>query len=430
MKVALINTPSPFLTEERVSYNSGIMRVATHLNHDGHDAQIFDLTGDKDFITTMGKIGELDFDYYGFSATSPQFPSTYKLLKKLKEVNPTAKTIIGGPHASAISTLRRKGIYDTNIKTLEEFDTIFEGEGEDTSKMFNKGWVKADLIKKIDTTLVPDRTLMDIKSYKFNLNGQLTTNIQTQRGCPNQCAFCCGRDVEMYNRVRQHSVERIINEMDELHNEYGFSSFMWYDDEVNINQGRLEELCNALSKKPYQHRGFVTSDMMTKYPESAKWLKKAGFVKLCTGVESGSDRILKVIGKRTSYETNLEARKIIGDAGIHYESFLIIGHPSETYEDVRQTVKWIKEANPDDFDINVLTAYPGSKIYDESIPSIKFEGYNWEYKGLYFNKPDYSKEETFYKGLNAKSSSFTRTDQMSEKYIHAKRDKIQELKKR
>lgn len=428
MRVALINPPSPFLTKERVSYNSGIMRVATHLNKDGHDAKIFDLAGDKDYLKTINQIGKLDFDVYGFSSTSPQFPSVYNMLKVLKKSNPKARTLIGGPHASAISSLRRKGIYDTNIKTLEEFDTIFEGEGEDTTKMFEKGWVKGDLIKKIDDTLVPDRSLMDIQSYKFDLNGKLTTNIQTQRGCPNQCAFCCGRDVEMYNRVRQHSVERIINEMDELSDRYGFNSFMWYDDEVNINQGRLEELCSELSKRPYQHRGFVTSDQIVKHPESAKWLKNAGFVKLCTGVESGSDRILKLIGKRTTYDTNLKARQIIGDAGIHYESFLIIGHPSETYKDVKQTVKWIKEANPDDFDIGILTAYPGSKIYDESVKSTKFDGYNWEYKGLYFNKPDYSREESFYKGLNAKSSSFTRTDQMSEKYIHNKRDEIEMLK--
>ncbi len=232
----------------------------------------------------------------------------------------------------------------------------------------------------------------------------------------------------MYNKVRQHSVERVLEEMDELHRDYGFDSFMWYDDEINVNIGRLEKLCKELKTRSYQHRGFVTSDMIVKHPESVKWMKEAGFVKLCTGVESGSDKILNLLGKRTSYDINLNARRIIGEAGIHYEAFLMVGHPSETYEDVKQTIDWIKQAKPDDFDVNILTPYPGSKIYDKAVESYKFRGYDWEYKGLYFNKPDYSKDESFYKGIDAQSAAFTCTDEIPEIFIHRIRDKIEAMK--
>ena len=430
-KIALINPPSPFLINERVAYNSGLMRVATQLNADGHDAKIYDLAGNKDYMNTIKDIARQDFDLYGFSATSPQFTSVYKMFHTLKQENPNARTLIGGPHANAVGSLRKKGIKDHNIYALGEFDTIYQGEAElgNANKMFEDGWVDGGLVKKIDDTLHPDRSLMDILSYVYNLNGKKTTNIQTQRGCPNVCTFCCGRDIDIYRKVRQHSPERVVEEMDRLNKDYGYESFMWYDDEVNVNISRLEKLCKELKDKPYQHRGFVTSDQIVKYPESVKWMKDAGFVKLCTGVESGSDRILERIGKKTTYDINKKAREIIGEHGIHYEAFLIVGHPSETKEDIEKTKQFIEEVKPDDFDINILTPYPGSKIYNEAKESDEIKGYNFESNGLFFNKPNYAIDETYYKGLDAQSASNVRTREISNAELFEIRNKIQRMRK-
>lgn len=428
-KLAVINPPSPFLTNERVFPNIGLVRVATTLKNEGHDVDVFDFNGVslEEMETKMIKISN-DYDYYGFSSTTPQFKYTMKALNALKEGNSEAKTIIGGPHASALYHTRERNIRDDNISDLEKFDTIFAGEGEDTENIFKPGWQKGELIKNIDEVAIPDRSLIDIESYEYNGLPGKTTTIQTQRGCPNKCDFCCGREIEMYKKVRQHSPKRVLKELDALNRKFGYNSFMWYDDEVNINPGRLEELCDRLSKRNYQHRGFVTADQVVKHPETIDYLKKAGFVKLCTGVESGSDRILKIINKKADSKMNYEARKIIGERGIHYEAFMMMGHPSETKYDVNQTVKWLEKAKPDDFDIGILTPYPGSKIYDNAEHSDKYPEYTYHYKGLYFNKPDFSKENTFYKGKDAQSASFTRTDNMSERYIHKRRDIIEKMK--
>ena len=96
--IALINPPSPFLTDQRVFYNRGLLSVATHLKAKGNDITLFDFAGDN---PEVGK-----FDAYLFSSTTPQFPYTYKLFKKLKKQYPESQYIIGGAHASAISTLK------------------------------------------------------------------------------------------------------------------------------------------------------------------------------------------------------------------------------------------------------------------------------------------------------------------------------------
>jgi len=430
-EIALIQPNSPFLINERVFPNIGLVRVATQLQSEGHETVILDYSGKKpqEIEFDIKNIAS-DYDLYGFSSTTPQFPYTMKIMNTLLNKNPDARTLIGGPHATALYHLRQKGIKDINIDELELFDTIFAGEGEDTLKIFGDGWQKGNLIKDLDSVLIPNRELIDSYSYNYNLFNHSTASIQTQRGCPHQCAFCCGRDVEMYNKVRSHSPKRVIKELDQLNKDYGYSSFMVYDDEVNLNMGRLEELCFELTKRNYKFRGFIRSDNIVKYPESVEWMKKAGFIKLCAGVESGSDRMLKAINKKTTSKMNSEARDIIRKNGIHYEAFMLLGHPDETLDDVNLTYEWLKNNKPDDFDLNVITPYPGSKIYDDAIPSNKFEDYSWEYNGMFFNKPRYSKEDSFYKGIDAQSESNIRTNDLTNMQLKVIRDKIDgELKK-
>ena len=107
MRIALINPNSPFLMNERVFPNMGLVRVATQLKNEKHDVKIFDFAGKN--IDAIKYIANC-YDIYGFSSTTPQFPYTMKLFKILKKYNPNARTIIGGPHASAIYELRQKGI--------------------------------------------------------------------------------------------------------------------------------------------------------------------------------------------------------------------------------------------------------------------------------------------------------------------------------
>ena len=423
MKIALIQPNSPFLINEKVMPNIGLVRVGTELQNRKHDVDILDFSGEdperlKQFVN--------GYDLFGFSSTSPQFPYTMNLFKILKEVRPDARTVLGGPHASALFSLRKKGVKDENIGDLECFDTIFsgEGEGDGIEKMFLDGWQDGGIVPNIDDVLIPNRDLIDIKGYKYSLKGKPTTSMQTQRGCPYKCTFCSGRDIEMYNKTRTHSPERVLKELDELHDKYGFESFMWYDDEINVNMSRLEELCEVLSKRDYQHRGFVRTDGIVKHPESVEWVKKAGFVKLCSGVESGSDEMLKIIRKGTTSKMNAEARRIVKEAGIHFESFMLLGHPDETYEDVVRTYNWLVDNEPDDFDINIVTPYPGSKMYDDAVPSTEFEGYDWEFKGTFFNKPRFAQEDSFYKGLKGQSHSDIRTRTLTNRQLTDFRNEI------
>ena len=300
-RIALINPPSPFLMDDRVFPNLGILDVATAQKAKGANISLIDLCGSENPEKEIQSIAN-EFDVFGFSSTTPQFIETYRLHQTLKNENPKAKTIIGGAHPSAVYSLIKAGQSDDpNIAPLEEFDHIIVGEGESLDMtLLEEKWIRQPLVKNTNKLKISDRSLIDINSYKYNLRGNLATTIMSQRGCPFSCSFCCGREIDMYRKVRSKSPETILEELDYLNSEFGFNSFMWFDDEVNVNPSRLRDLSNKLQTRSYSHRGFVRSDLLVRNPETLDYLADAGFVELCSGVESGSAEILKRIGKGTT----------------------------------------------------------------------------------------------------------------------------------
>jgi len=438
-RIALINPPSPFLISERVTPNTGILSVATEIRNAGLDVKVFDFCGNPDYREEMARVAGEDFDVYGFSTTSAQFSHSHDLLDILKGIKPEAFTIVGGAHTSAIASLRKKmsaeeRARDPNIRALEDFDVIFSGEGERVAEqLFENGpkWREMPLIRDLNTVSIPDRSFFDIKSYHYQINGVESTSLLTQRGCPFKCKFCCGRNIDAYNTLRFFSPERVLEELDYLNKEFGFKAFMWQDEEINLSPKRVFELSKLLEKRPYIHRGMVRSDLVVQHPETLEALVNAGFVEVCAGVESGSDRILKIINKGTSAEMNLRAAEEIRNAGMTFKAFLMLGSPSETYEDIELTKRWLLEAKPDSFDLAILQPYPGSIIYDEAVPSTRFEGYGVEYWGqLFFNRMDFSKSPSFYKGIPGQYRCSVRTEELSSEELVKVRDNLEKEAKK
>lgn len=425
-RIALINPPAPFLIKQRVFPNLGLLDLATAQIAKGEDISVIDLCESENPIKEIKEIAN-EFDIFGFSSTTPQFIETYNLHQTLKRANPNAKTIIGGPHPSAIYSLIKAGRYDDpNIKPLNEFDYIVAGEGEELDlSSLQKGWTVTPIIKDMNKLQIPNRSLMDITSYKYNVNNKPTTTIMTQRGCPFQCTFCCGRDIDMYNKVRSKSPENVLAELDYLHSEFGFDSFSWFDDELNVNPSRLLELSKKLQTRDYIHRGLIRSDLLVKYPETLEALADAGFAELTTGVESGSEKILQIIQKGVTSDTNSKAAQMIMEKGISYKAFIIIGNPGETYEDIEKTKKWIKDNNPDGIGVSILSPYPGSKIYNHSTPSTKYKGFDREWNGLFFKEIDYSLEESFFRGKPGEYTCNIRTNELSSEDLIKIRDDIE-----
>jgi len=491
--ILFINPPSGFLIDERVFLPLGLASIVAVARNEGYGVKLLDLVSNEDYKKRV--LDELDnkkYEALGITATSPQFYYAYDILQSIKKSkHSSVKTIIGGAHASMFSAFRKQLISkftaqgfkekaleeklyneDPNFKKLEEFKVIAEGEEGSFLAAINSNehkWVNGGIVKCIDELPFPARELFDFKNYlfdsqgtpKFKINEKPSGSIISQRGCPYKCEFCCGRDSEMYHTVkvktnngtiwRTHSPNRILEELSYMRNEFGLESFMFYDDEFNLNPEKTLDLCSHLKGKEYNLRGFVKSDLLVKHPEIAIAMKEAGFTEVLTGVESGSERILeKHLHKKTSPEINYRAAEILLDNKMGLKALTMLGHTSETEEDILKTRDWILKVGTKflnklgpgyfTFDLTIFQPYAGCLIWDKAEKNTgEFsDDFKWVYKtkncnkeidseygGIYFNKVDFSTEHGFYKGIPGKYKAFIRTKNVAPERFVKLRDEIE-----
>jgi len=114
-------------------------------------------------------------------------------------------------------------------------------------------------------------------------------------------------------------------------------------------------------------------------------MREANFRRVTLGIESGSPRILKMIRKGETNEDVKRAVKLLRNAGIHSHAFFMIGLPEETAEDIELSKKLILEVQPDHVEINMVTPYPGTDIFEKLIPEdpAKIDRwYRWFHQGM------------------------------------------------
>lgn len=405
--VLLITPPSPYLLSDKAIVPLGILYVASMLREQGYLVEVLDLTGAKNYDKKVLEYAAKNYDAYGLTATSPDLGQAINILNLIKSVSSTNKVILGGPHATVgPQTCLKYG-----------FDKIVQGDGWTGAKMAieddsNNKLILAPMFKNFDDVPFPARDLIDMSSYEYYIGGVSATNVMTQLGCPYGCVFCCGRSIPEYRQMRLRSISNVMKELDMLNDKYGFTSFMIYDDELNIVKKRTLELMQEFKKRKWTFRGYIKTNLFD--DETAKAMAEGGAFELSTGVESGSDRILKTIEKQTTYEINKKFVELCRKYGIKSKAFSIVGLPGETYDDVMLTKKWILDAKPDYFTISINTPYPGSPEYD-----------NKEKYDLEFGEIDYATEVASHSTYGKKEwKSFVRTSGLSSEQLVKLRDEI------
>jgi radical SAM superfamily enzyme YgiQ (UPF0313 family) len=232
-----------------------------------------------------------------------------------------------------------------------------------------------------DATPYPARYLVDLESYRYEIDGRRATSLIAQLGCPFGCGFCGGRSANSLRTIRTRSIASIVGEIRSLHTTYGYTGFMFYDDELNVNRDMVPLMCALADLQnelgvDFRFRGFVKAQLFT--AAQAEAMYRAGFRWILTGFESGAPRILENINKRSTRDENSRCVSFARDAGLKIKALMSIGHPGETETTVRDTQRWLLDTAPDDFDCTIITTYPGTPYYDEAVPHPELPGV-WTY---------------------------------------------------
>jgi radical SAM superfamily enzyme YgiQ (UPF0313 family) len=131
-----------------------------------------------------------------------------------------------------------------------------------------------------------------------------------------------------------------------------------------LKKKKVIKFCKQVIKERLPIHFRIQARVDTVDEEMLFLLKKAGCDLIEYGAESGSNKILKIMGKNIDVEKIKRASYLTKKAGIALKFFLIIGSLEETPKETWETFELIKSTKPDWIGINALTIYPGTKVYE------------------------------------------------------------------
>jgi radical SAM superfamily enzyme YgiQ (UPF0313 family) len=281
---------------------------------------------------------------------------------------------------------------------------------------------------------MPARHLVEMDSYKYSIDGFPATSLIAQLGCPFHCGFCGGRNSKSLRLIRNRSMDSIVSEIRWLFEKYGYTGFMFYDDELNVNKlfvqllNKIYDLQKELGVE-FRLRGFVKSELFNE--EQAEAMVRAGFRWVLCGFEGANPRILKNIDKMATVEDNTRAVQAAKKYGLKVKALMSVGHPGESRESILDIRDWLIGMQVDDFDCTVITTYPGTPYYDLAARNSDYQGV-WTYTHkktgdrLHAYELDYTVTPDYYKGdPSGGYKSYVFTDYLSAEEIVLLRDQVE-----
>jgi anaerobic magnesium-protoporphyrin IX monomethyl ester cyclase len=293
--------------------------------------------------------------------------------------------VAGGPHATILP--------DT---LLDNVDMVVIGEGEHTFaeiiEKFSHGTTSSSIsgtvlkengevivnsprekIKNLDDVAFPALDLLEMEKYMNNwhlldsVNVKIRgTNVMASRGCPFNCAFCQPTLREMFgNIVRYRSPENVIEEIKIIKKNYNINGLFLHDDTLTANKKWITDFCSLLENENLNLLWGCNTRANTIDEDMMKMMKKTGMRVLHIGAESGSQRILdEVYHKGIKLE---DVRRTVDTAkglGIKTMCFFMIGAPTETKDEIEETIKFACSLNTNEITATITTPLPKTHLYN------------------------------------------------------------------
>jgi anaerobic magnesium-protoporphyrin IX monomethyl ester cyclase len=375
-RVCFVQPPSSLLLEDKVMVPLGILYLAAWLRKHGHEPSIVDLAGVNNWQEVIRDKKIEDADWIGITATTPQYHVAKEITAQIKTAyGQDKKVIVGGIHTTSLVHAQR-----LDFLSKDGFDSYVIGEGYGSVLSICKdlsgdhsstgGSLKTvyqePILKDVNDLPFAARDLIDIHSYKYKLGDVLTTTQYTQYGCPYACQYCESPMAGSWT-VRAMHPQRVAAEVKQCIDDFGIYGHMFFDDEMNLSKSRLLGICDRLKEiEGVLWRGFFVSAKFDR--EVAEACRASGCFEVASGIESGSDTILRNIRKPATRRINRDFIVTAKRAGLRVKGFFIVGLPGETWETIRETDRFLQELKdvgcaPDDVDFSILQVYPGAPIY-------------------------------------------------------------------
>jgi len=354
----------------------GLAYIAAVLERAGHSVSYLDYSAERytvgDTVSVLGRYSE-KFDFIGLTATTPTINNALAIASRAKEIFPEAKIIIGGVHASVLPD-------EVMASPVVDFVAIGEGEetmlelvsGQEASTILGLCYKEDGRIIKNDLRpLIPDLDSIPLPAYHLLPMDKYHPSVgfykrlpamllMATRGCPGQCTFCHNT---FRGRIRKRPAKKVIEEIKILQRDYKIKEIAFYDDTFTLFRDVVKEFCDIVEAEKID----ITWSCFTRVDrideDLLRSMKRAGCHSILFGVESADEQILQNITKGISLDRVVAAVKLARRVGLETRASFMIGNQGETEETIKKTIDFAVRLDPDEMQLNITTAYPGTELF-------------------------------------------------------------------
>ncbi|HPQ39583.1 MAG TPA: radical SAM protein [bacterium] len=315
-------------------------------------------------------------DMVGLSVLTPEVGSAAKITGFIKSLHPGCRIVWGGVHPTfePEATLALPGV-DFIVSgegevTIRELVETLQSGGDPTSipGVIGPGTsidsaCRRPLIQSLDSVPIPDRRAV---VYPDRFSPVAMGSLMHSRGCPWRCGFCSSRRF-WHERVRFRSAENVMDEIRQVHRDYGIRIFTFWDDAFTIDRKLTEKLCEAILQSGIKIAWRTATRLDLLDDAMLKLMRKAGCVQMDLGIETGSPRMSELIRKDIDLDSAPETIDRANRHGIATGVFLMAGFPDETRDDLLKTYDFMKRIRPAEIVLNILDPMPGSEQFERAL---------------------------------------------------------------
>jgi radical SAM superfamily enzyme YgiQ (UPF0313 family) len=213
---------------------------------------------------------------------------------------------------------------------------------------------------------IPNRKKVNLQLY-FDAwkgrHGVSAISVSTMRGCPYSCKWCSRA---VYGQsYRRRTPAQVADELAWIQENYEVDSVWFVDDVFTISHKWLDEFAAEVRSR----KSIIPFECITRADRMNEAvilkLKESGCFRVWIGAESGSQKVIDLMDRRVEVECVQEMIRLARHHGLQAGTFIMVGYPGETKEDIYATVQHLKRADPDLFTITVAYPIKGTPLYTE-----------------------------------------------------------------
>ena len=371
MNILVVNPPNkPFTNDTILAEPLDVLQIATIIKAKYPDVKVIDMDVNRmnnDINTFLGEKNIVIFvyDYQLPLHTSDTVDNMFEIIKNSKN---TKFIIIGKTSSYYYERFLNNGfdvcvdgIADKTI--IDVLDNIDKDLSIVPNIMYKKDkeiivTEKKHIINRYDKLDYPLRDFLDLDKYMD------TRTMITSRGCIGRCKFCT--TPTFFGNWSGKEPSKVVDEIEYLINNYHTKKIIFLDDNMTVNKTRVINICKEIEKRHIKCLFGCLSSISCYDKELFKLMYKVGFRWIHFGIETGSERILKLINKEMDINYIKKVITEVKEIGFRVRNSFILDYPGSLKEDISKTRELIKELEPHELRLHYLAYRVGTPVFNEN----------------------------------------------------------------